>query len=178
MAASLNKTVLCSNNSTAGYARAYKLNLSVSGDGLPVTVSWALHVTASPNARKWYQCENLDVRIGGVQVYTCGAPGPENVYAEDSPNREWWEQNGGTDTVASGTVSINSESFSVTLVGGFYYWSDTSCEIKDTVTVEGLYDPPIPNLDISFASPDVNTLVVSKTDSRTTDLSDYRYTIK
>lgn len=176
--ASLNKTVLYSNQSTAGYARAYKLNLSVSGDKLPVTVYWSLHVTSSPDARKWYQCENLDVRIGGQQVFTCGAPGINNVYSEDSPNRQWAESHGGTVTVGSGSVSINSESFSVSLVGGFYYWNDTSCRISDTVTIGGLYTPPIPNLDISFSSPDVNTLVVNKTSSKTTDLRDYRYTIR
>lgn len=174
--ATLSTTVLTSSSSTAGYNRAYIVRLSCSGgDQLPITVNWSLHVTSEPDPRAWYQCENMNLNIAGQTVYT--GTQVNMICSESAPNRAWFEANGGRATIASGSLSVSSASFNVSFTGGFYVHSDTSCRIGSTISVGGLYTPPIPNLDIGFESPSVNKLIVKKTGSKTTDLRSYRYTI-
>lgn len=132
--ASLNKTSLVSTktektttvNGNSMPQRKYKVVLSVpsSDTVLPVTVTWKLYVegASSSDTSGWYTLKNISLSIAGSSQYT--ASSLDGYYPGD--------------LIKSGTISVSSESFKVSFVGGYNWNADKSCIIDQTVTISGL----------------------------------------
>lgn len=135
--ASLSKTSIYSSRCTVGTITAngetttvpdrnYQVTLSAdsSDTSYPITVTWALKVgnDSGTVSSQWYQLANISLKIAGTEVFT---------------GHKLDEYKKG-DTVKTGTVSVNSDSFSVSFEGGFFSWVDKSCKISETVNVTGM----------------------------------------
>lgn len=131
--ASLSLTSFYSSRCTAGTVegtvvpdRNYLIELSAdsSDTSYPITVTWKLKVgnDSSTSSSQWYQLENVSLKIAGTEVFS-------------GHNLNGYEKGA---LIDSGTVSINSDSFNVSFVGGFYSYSDKSCTASRTVNVTGM----------------------------------------